>query len=130
MLCAIQPVSIEQQPKDTSSTSSILDQVEITESDYTEDQLRLCVDYRQFDNLTIKDSYALPTIEDLFVSLAGSTCADMNSGYHQVEILEEHKEKTAFTVGPLGFFEYNRMPFRLTNLPATYPRMMEEYLSD
>jgi hypothetical protein len=37
----------------------------------------------------------------------------MKSGYHQIEIEEEHKERTAFTVGPLGFYEYERMPFGL-----------------
>jgi hypothetical protein len=40
---------------------------------------------------------------------------DMKSGYHQVEIFEDHKERTAFSVGPLWFYEYNRMPFGLTN---------------
>jgi hypothetical protein len=54
----------------------------------------------------------------------------MKSGYHQVEILEQHKERTAFSVGPLGFFEFNRMPFGLTNVPATYQRLMENCLAD
>nr|KAG5687855.1 hypothetical protein BaRGS_022397 [Batillaria attramentaria] len=55
---------------------------------------------------------------------------DMKSGYYQVEIEEEHKERTAFTVGPLGFYEYNRLPFGLTNSPATYQRLMEDILGD
>lgn len=54
----------------------------------------------------------------------------MKSGYYQVDIEESHKERTAFTVGPLGFFEYNRLPFGLTNSPVTYQRMMEEVLGD
>ena len=54
----------------------------------------------------------------------------MKSGYYQVEILETHKERTAFTVGPMGFYEYNRMPFGLTNSPATYQRLMENCLAD
>ena len=55
---------------------------------------------------------------------------DMKSGYHQVEIDEEHKPRTAFTVGPLGFYEYNRMGFGLTNSHATYQRLMEDCLGD
>jgi hypothetical protein len=77
---------------------------------------------------TKKDSYALPRIEELLDSLSGSTyfaTVDMKSGYHQVEILEQHKERTAFTVGPLGFYEFNRMPFGLTISPSTYQRIME-----
>ena len=66
--------------------------------------LRLCVDYRQLNKITKKDSYALPRIEELLDCLGGSTffsVVDMKSGYHQVEILEQHKERTAFAVGPL-----------------------------
>ena len=55
---------------------------------------------------------------------------DMKSGYHQVEILEPHKERTAFTVGPLGLYEFNRMPFGLTGAPATYQRMMQDVLGE
>lgn len=54
----------------------------------------------------------------------------MKSGYHQVEIEEAHKHRTAFTVGPIGFYEFNRLPFGLPNSPATYQRIMEECLGD
>ena len=95
--------------------------------------LRMCVDYRCLNSRTVKDAYALPRIEEMFDVLKGSkyfSTIDMKSGYHQVEIEEEHKDRTAFTVGPLGFFEYNRMPFGLSNSPATYQRLMEECLGD
>ncbi|XP_060077578.1 uncharacterized protein LOC132557106 [Ylistrum balloti] len=65
--------------------------------------LRMCVDYRQMNNRTIKDSYALPRIEEILDCLSGNkffTVLDMKSGYHQVEIDEPHKERTTFTVGP------------------------------
>ena len=65
----------------------------------------------------------------MFDALAGSkyySTLDMKSGYHQVGIEETHKERTAFTVGPLGFYEYNCMPFGLCNSPATYQRLMNE----
>ena len=52
----------------------------------------------------------------------------MKSGYHQVGLAEDSKANTAFTVGPLGLFEYNRLPFGLSNAPATYQRLMEECL--
>jgi hypothetical protein len=54
----------------------------------------------------------------------------MKSGYHKVEIEETHKPMTAFTAGPLGFWEYNRLPFGLANAPATYQRLREECLGD
>ena len=82
---------------------------------------------------TIKDSYALPRIEEILDTLSGSkyfTLLDMKSGYHQVEVLEEHKSRTAFTVGSLCFWEFNRLPFGLSNAPATYQRLMEMCLGD
>jgi hypothetical protein len=93
----------------------------------------ICVDYRQLNKQSKKDSYALPRIEELLDCCAGSkflSVLDMKSGYHQVEILEQHKERTAFSVGPLGFFEFNRMAFGLTNAPATYQRLIENCLAD
>lgn len=54
----------------------------------------------------------------------------MKSGYYQIPIAEEHKERTAFTVGSLGFFEHNRMAMGLVNAPATYQMLMEECLGD
>jgi len=95
-------------------------------------KLRMCVDYRLLNNRTIKDAYALPRVEEIFDCLHGKyfSTIDMKSGYHQVELEEEHKERTAFTVGPLGFFEFNKMPFGLCNSPATYQRLMEECLGD
>ena len=96
-------------------------------------KLRLCVDYRMLNKKTVKDSYALPRTEEIFDILNGSTLfstIDMKSGYHQVNMEESHKCRTAFTVGPLGFFEYNKMPFGLSNSPATYQRLMEECLGE
>ena len=54
----------------------------------------------------------------------------MKSGYHQIEIVEEHKERTAFTAGPLGFYEFNQMSFGLANAPAIYQRLQEQCLGD
>ena len=54
----------------------------------------------------------------------------MLSGYYQVELTEEDEDKTAFTVGPLGYFEYDKMPFGLTNAPSTYQWLMEKCMTD
>jgi len=93
----------------------------------------MCINYRQLNQRTIKDAYALPRIDEILDSLAGNcffSVIDMKSGYHQVEIDDQHKERTAFTVGPLGFYEYTRMPFGLANSPGTYQRMMEQIIGD
>ena len=74
----------------------------------------MCTDFRSLNLRTKKDAYALPRIEDILDCLAGNkfyTVIDMKSGYHQVSIKEDQKERTAFTVGPLGLYEYNCMPF-------------------
>ena len=94
-------------------------------------KLRMCVDFRQLNERTIKDAHALPRIEEILEGLAGNkyfTVIDAKAGYHQCPIQEEHRERTAFTVGPLGFYEYERMPFGLANSPATYQRLMETIL--
>ena len=96
-------------------------------------QLRMCVDYRQLIQRTIKDAYALPRISDILYSLLGNkyfTVLDMKSGYHQIEIDDEHKDRTVFAVGPLGFYEYIRMPFGLANAPSTYQRLTEDFSLD
>ena len=96
-------------------------------------ELRLCVDFRQLNNMTKKDSFALPRIEDVLHTLSGScyyTVLDMRAGYHQVGLEESHMERTAFTVGPLGLYHYRRLPFGLSAAPSTYQRLMQEVLGD
>ena len=95
--------------------------------------MRMCVEYRQLNSRTVRDNYALPRIEDIIDSLSGKnyfTFLDMKARFHQIEILEEHKQRTAFTVGSLGFFELKKMPFGLVITPATYQRFQKEYLGD
>ena len=95
--------------------------------------LRLCIDLRKLNNRTIKDGYALPRIDDTLDCLHGAkwfSTLDLKSGYWQVELEEEAKPLTAFTMGPLGFWECERMPFGLTNAPATFQRLMESCLGE
>ena len=96
-------------------------------------ELRFCIDLRKLNSKTLKDSYALPRIEQTLESLAGSkifSTLDLTSGYWQVEMAEECKPYAAFTCGPLGFFECETMPFGATNAPATFQRLMEGCLGD
>ena len=94
--------------------------------------LRFCIDLRKF-NQTVKDAYSLPWIDETLDSLQGSqwfSSLDLKSGYWQAKMDEESKPLTALTVGPLGFYKCKRMPFRLTNAPATFKRLMETCLWD
>ena len=95
--------------------------------------LRFCIDLRKLNSQTIKDAYSLPRIEESLDCLNGAiifTSLDLKAGYWQVEIEESSIPYTAFTVGPLGFYECIRMPFRLTNAPATFQHLMELCLGD
>ena len=95
--------------------------------------LRFCIDLRKLNERTVKDAYSLPQIDEMLDSLQGSqwfSSLNLKSGYWQVEMDEESKPLTAFTVGPLGFFECKRMPFGFTNAPATFQRLMETCLGD
>ena len=95
--------------------------------------LRFCIDLRKLNKRTIKDNYSLPKIEHQLEHLLGAewfTTLDLKSGYWQVEMTEESKPLTAFTVGPLGFYECDKMPFGASNAPATFQRLMENCLGD
>ena len=95
--------------------------------------LRFCIDLRKLNEQTIKDAYSLPWIDKTLDSLQGSqwfSFLNLKSGYWHVEMDEESKPLTAFTVGPLGFYEYKRMPFGLTNAPVMFQRLMETCLGD
>lgn len=87
---------------------------------------RFCVDYRGLNNITPRDVYPLPRIDDALDALAGAkyfSTLDAWAGYWQVGVAEEDQAKTAFATRR-GLFEYKVMPFGLVNAPASFQRAM------
>jgi hypothetical protein len=88
--------------------------------------MRLCIDYRELNKVTIKNSYPLSRIDDLFDQLQGSQVfskIDLRSGYHQLKVQEKDVQKTVFRTR-YGHYEFLVMPFRLSNAPAAFMDMM------
>jgi hypothetical protein len=82
----------------------------------------MCVCYRSLNEVTIKNKYSLPQIEDLFDQMKRASVfskIDLRSGYHQLRIRESDIPKTAFRTR-YGLYEYTVMSFRLTNAPAYF----------
>src|SRR6266542_4290333 len=90
----------------------------------------MCIDYRDLNAKTKKNSYLISRQTEIFVSFQGAqwfTSLDLTSGYWQVRINEKDKEKTAF-ITLWRLFEWNVMPFGLCNTPATFQRLMNHIL--
>lgn len=96
-------------------------------------EIRICVDYRKLNDMTVKDAFPLPRIEDALQAVQNAkifSSIDLAQGYLQLAVKKEHQQKTAFRCGSQGFFEFSKMPFGLCNAPASFCRMMELCLGD
>jgi len=95
-----------------------------------DNDLGLCIDYRQLSIATIKNRYPLPRIDDLFYQLKGSTVfskINLRSKYHQVRIKDEYIHKISFRT-KYGHYEFVVVPFGLTNAPTTFMCLMNSAL--
>src|SRR3954462_7065694 len=93
---------------------------------------RLGTDYRKLNDVTIKNKYSLPKIEDLSNQLTSAKVfskIDLRTGYHQLKIRVEDIPKTAFTTR-YGLYEYTAMSFGLTNAPAYFMNLMNKFFMD
>ena len=95
--------------------------------------LHFCIDFCHLNAYTKKDSYPLSRIQEALESLVGAghfSCLDLKSGFWQIKMVEVLKQYTTFTVGNLGVFECNRMPFGLCNVPATFQWLMQNCMGE
>ena len=93
--------------------------------------LQFCIDFCCLNACMKKDSYPLPRIQEALESLVGAghfSCLDLKLGFWQIKMKEAWKQYTTFTLGNLGFFKCDCMPFGLCNAPAIFERLMQNCL--
>lgn len=94
-------------------------------------KIRFCIDYRRLNNVTIKDAYPIPRMDEILACLGRSTyfsTMDLTDAFWSISIEEKDIEKTAFST-KYGLWEFVSMPFGLCNAPSTQQRFIEKILS-
>ena len=97
----------------------------------TDGSVRWCVDWRKLNNITVKDSYPMPRVDECIEALEGCSwfsSLDLQHGYWQIPMRQEDWQKTAFSTH-LGLYEFTRTPMGVSNAPATFQRLMETVLN-
>ena len=95
--------------------------------------IRFCCDFRGLNEVTVKDCQSLPRIDDSLDALSGSkwwSCLDMKSGYWQIDIAEEDRHRTAFSIPGGEQWQWRKLAFGLCNAPSTFTRLMQMTFSD
>ena len=97
-------------------------------------EIKLCIDYRQLNKQTTKDTYPLPLPDEVQDRLAGAvifSTLDLQSGYWQMPVRGTDIPKTAFCPDPgMGLFQFTRLPFGLTGAPSSFQRLMNKIFCD
>eukprot|EP00918_Siedleckia_nematoides_P028162 GHVU01060542.1.p1 GENE.GHVU01060542.1~~GHVU01060542.1.p1 ORF type:complete len:1666 (-),score=155.90 GHVU01060542.1:1257-5648(-) len=93
---------------------------------------RMCIDYREVNQVTVRDAYPMQRVDDALRALEGAqcfACIDLKSGFHQIRVTETSRDYTAFCT-PFGLYRFKVMPFGLCNAPATFQRMVDMLFDD
>ncbi|GAB0086758.1 Reverse transcriptase, RNase H-like domain [Sergentomyia squamirostris] len=105
----------------------------ITVVDKKNNQVRICLDARALNSATIKDTFALPNIDNILSKLTGTkylTSLDLSDAFFQIELEEKSKLKTAFCIPGRPMYVYNRMPFGCTNSAQEMSRLMSTVIGE
>ena len=97
-----------------------------------DNSFRLCTDYRKVNQVTVRDSYPLPLIEDLLDNVGNAkfiSTMDLTKGYYQIPLTDRAKTISAF-ITPFGLYQYTVLPFGMTNAPSTFQRVINTVIRD
>jgi len=97
-----------------------------------DNSIRICIDYRRLNAISVSDNYPIPRISEVFEKIGSAkylTQFDLTKGYYQIPLSEDTKDKSAF-VTPYGLFQFEVMPFGMKTSPATFARLMDNVMNE